>query len=670
MGTSSALSTNNQYIKYKITVTQNSQNITNNTSNVTVSVKFYRTNTGYSTYGTGTVYCKINGTTYSASVTSSQKITNSGIVLFSKTLNISHSTDGTKTLATSAWISHTQVTSSEQSYNQDLTTIPRKSSLSVGNGTLNTQQTLTVSRQSNSFTHTIVATCGSASHTIATKSTSTTIYFTPPISWASQNTSGTSVSIKYTITTYNGSTNIGSNSYTKTCSIPASVKPSVSFTISDPTGFFDKYGNYVQGYSKLKIDVTASSQHGATIATYTVSANGVTYNKSSVTTDVLRTVGVQGVVAYVVDTRGRTAVADTSINPTRYVAPAITTLSVRRCNEDGTANDEGEFAKVTFSGNVTALNNKNSVSYKLKYKKSSESTYTEVVLTDYANKYSVSNASYIFPADSGSSYDVNISIVDDLSEASRTTALSTGFTIIHWKASGKGLAFGKISELDDVLDIGFETRFYGGILHPVLEPNTDLNDVRTPNTYVGANTTTYKYLNCPIDTGTFTFDVVGMGEDGQVKQRLTSCIKDTARTYERIYYQSSWGEWVCVSDYGNTLLWSGGYYMTAGHIISFAEKASKQPSGIVLVWSEIVDGSAKNQSWHSDFIPKKLITSHSGTGHVFQMSTSNLAFYATKYLYIRDDGITGHDNNNLTGTGASGITFTNGRFVLRYVIGV
>ena len=115
MATSSALSTNNDNIKYKITVNQNSQNVSGNTSNVTVSVRFYRTNTGYTTYGTGTVYCKINGTTYSASVTSDDKITSSGIVLFTKTLNIAHGADGSKTLTVSAWINHSQVDSSEQS---------------------------------------------------------------------------------------------------------------------------------------------------------------------------------------------------------------------------------------------------------------------------------------------------------------------------------------------------------------------------------------------------------------------------------------------------------------------------------------------------------------------------------------------------------------------------
>ena len=126
MATSNAMNTSNDRVKYTISITQNSQSIQNNTSNVTVNVRFYRTNTGYTTYGTGTVYCKINGTTYSASVTPSQRITNAGIVLFSKNLNISHNTDGTKTLTCSAWINlDTPLTSSEQSYSQVLTTIPR-----------------------------------------------------------------------------------------------------------------------------------------------------------------------------------------------------------------------------------------------------------------------------------------------------------------------------------------------------------------------------------------------------------------------------------------------------------------------------------------------------------------------------------------------------------------
>lgn len=103
---SPSLSTSNEYIKYRIEITENSTDQTLNTSNVTVSVWFWRTNTGFETYGTGTVYCTIDGTAYSASVKSSQKITNSGIYLFNKTLNIVHASDGSKPLIVSAYIDH------------------------------------------------------------------------------------------------------------------------------------------------------------------------------------------------------------------------------------------------------------------------------------------------------------------------------------------------------------------------------------------------------------------------------------------------------------------------------------------------------------------------------------------------------------------------------------
>ena len=137
MATSSAMSTTNDKIKYKITITQNSQSVANNTSNVTVSVRVYRTNTGYTTYGTGTVYCTINGTQYTEAITTSDKITSSGIVLFSKTLNITHGADGTKTLATSARITHDQFSSSSQSYSQALTTIPRATTPTVSASSVN-----------------------------------------------------------------------------------------------------------------------------------------------------------------------------------------------------------------------------------------------------------------------------------------------------------------------------------------------------------------------------------------------------------------------------------------------------------------------------------------------------------------------------------------------------
>lgn len=120
----------------------------------------------------------------------------------------------------------------------------------------------------------------------------------------------------------------------------------------------------------------------------------------------------------------------------------------------------------------------------------------------------------------------------------------------------------------------------------------------------------------------------------------------------------------------NKTLWSGGYYMTAGHTATLSEAVNVQPNGIVVVFSEYRDGAAVNNTWHSYFVPKQMVSLHGGAGHCFQLSTSNLAYYGTKYLYISNTKITGHDNNSLTGSTDCGITKTCNRFVMRYVIGV
>lgn len=126
MPTSQNFGTSNKYIKYRIEVNVNSQSIENNNSNITVKVWFFRTNQGYTTYGTGTCYCTINSTSYSQAVTSSQKITSSPIALFTKTVDIPHDNDGSKSVWVSAYISHNApLTSSDQGFNAGLPKIPR-----------------------------------------------------------------------------------------------------------------------------------------------------------------------------------------------------------------------------------------------------------------------------------------------------------------------------------------------------------------------------------------------------------------------------------------------------------------------------------------------------------------------------------------------------------------
>jgi uncharacterized lipoprotein YajG len=153
--------------------------------------------------------------------------------------------------------------------------IPRKSTLTVANGTLGTEQTLTITEQASTFKHKLKYVCGDASGWIlggsSAFSTANSVDWTPPLSLAQQNKSGVSVSITFTLYTYTSDgTSVGDNSYSKTFSIPSSVKPSVSLSVSDDTGYENTYGAYVQGLSKLKIAVTASGNQGSTIKSYRI----------------------------------------------------------------------------------------------------------------------------------------------------------------------------------------------------------------------------------------------------------------------------------------------------------------------------------------------------------------------------------------------------------------
>jgi hypothetical protein len=116
--------------------------------------------------------------------------------------------------------------------------------------------------------------------------------------------------------------------------------------------------------------------------------------------------------------------------------------------------------------------------------------------------------------------------------------------VVDFLAGGNGAAFGKPAELEGVLDIGFRTRFFGGLLPVVLDPETDLNNVRTPNTYAGADLSTHNYANCPVDSGTFTLIVESCGEEGQVRQTYINCSKVRPERYVRFYYNSEWGSWL------------------------------------------------------------------------------------------------------------------------------
>ena len=676
MATSGAMSTTNDKIKYKITITQNSQSVANNTSNVTVSVRVYRTNTGYTTYGTGTVYVTINGTQYTEAITTSDKITSSGIVIFSKTLNIAHNADGTKTLATSARITHDQFTSSNQSYSQALTTVPRATTPTLSASSVNMGASITINmpRASGSFDHTVTYKFGNATGTIGTD-LGTSKVWEVPLSLASQIPNATSGTVTITVKTYNGSTLIGTKTVSFTAKVPASVVPTIgSVGVADTnTAYATQFGSLVQGKSKAKFTITASGAYGSTITAYKTVIEGKTYTGATPTTSVLTGSGNVTATITVTDSRGRTATTTKTFNRIPYTAPTITAFDIVRTDAKGVENYEGTNAKITAAFSISAVSNKNTNTYKIEYKKQSETTWKAIESgTGYSyNKSIITGALF----DTNSAYDVRLTVTDYFGSLTNTISLSTAFTLMDFNASGRGIAFGKVSEQEGVeFALPIKSTLGHLITSPILlQTGTDLDSLTDVGYYVFESGVSTTLLNSPLSgSASGSIEVVSEGSGNQVRQVLTRCSAAYREIWDRLYYSNKWQEWIPVfkgSSGTGRILWTGGQYMTAGHKAELSEPILAQPHGIVLVFSRYANGEAQDTNFHQFFIPKAFVNQKNGYGHTFFMAANRFAVIATKYLYINNERITGHADNDATGT-ANGITYDNKSFVLRYVIGV
>ena len=374
---------------------------------------------------------------------------------------VAHNSDGTKSFIISVqaavFVTNVNCTGSK-SFTLD--PIARKSTLAVSGGTLGTAQELKITEAESTFKHRLKYFCGTAEGYIlgssSSYSTSNSVSWTAPESLAAQNKTGDTVSIKFTLYTYtSGGDLVGSNSYTKTFAIPGN--PSCSISVSDATEKSSTYGGYIKGISKFKVTVTPTLYQGSTIASYSTSANGATYTDATFTTGVLNKSGNIEIKAKVTDKRGRSGTATKTINVLDYSPPTVSKLSVNRCNSDGSANSEGEYIKVTYSGSITNLS-KNTAKFQLEYKKTTETSYSTPITLSTA--FTVTDGTYIFAADTGSSYDVQIVATDAVSPkpTTKSTSASSGFTIMHFNAEGNGMGLGKVCEFAG-LDVGFTSRF-------------------------------------------------------------------------------------------------------------------------------------------------------------------------------------------------------------------
>lgn len=530
--TSEAFSTSNQFIKYRFTVTENSYSVKNNSSNVTVTVNFYRTNTGYTTYGTGTVYCFIYDTTYSQYVGPDYKITYDGIDLFTRTVDIPHNDDGTRTLNVAAYISHERVTSESHDFYVDLTTIPRASELTCPTTwNLGDELSFTIDRKSSSFRDTLSYHCTytengvpkAYSGDILTKSSATSAKFTPPFDWAKHSPNVIRGMASFTLSTYDSSgTLIGSTVKNSWFTIPDTVIPDCSISLSDTSSIWvsgskksclEYFGKYVSGVSAIYAEITASGAYGSTIKSYSGSYPGGSFSTRSFNISTNGLSGACQIDATVRDSRNRKNSASASASIAEYSPPKVTALSVRRCKSktDSTEDEQGNYTQVTYGYEIVnvAGTNKNAKSIVLKYKTTSGSESEWITQNLTASAYS-GTGSIILETSSDNSYVFSFTVSDSISSSSKSTSVSTGYCIYHVPASGKGITFGGIAEGD-----GFNVKM----------PATFSSTINASGNFVGQYVTgTWLQTVSATDLGRKPPKVAVIDESGWIYSRALSAL--------------------------------------------------------------------------------------------------------------------------------------------------
>lgn len=376
-----------------------------------------------------------------------------------------------------------------------LYTIPRKSSVSMSSGTLGSASTISISRASSSFTHTLSYAFGSASGTITTKTTSTSVSWTPSLSLANQIPNSTSGTVTITCSTYSGTTLIGSTTTTATLSVPTSVKPTLSaLNVSRVDGDVpSSWGIYVQTKSQATLSISgAAGSYGSSITAYSISGGGYSSTSSSFTTGTLNTSGTVTFIAKVKDSRGRWSDEKTvSISVVAYSAPSFSSYTAQRCTSAGTVSANGTYCKSTVSFNYSTCSSKNSITTATYYKKSTESSYTNASTT-----FS-SGTAFTFGGSSLAtdySYDIKFTLTDVFTTVSVVITLSTASVLMDFKSGGTGIGIGKVAETDNLLDVAFKAKFRNGVSGCVMSLDgydaaieSDFNNYKDPGVYVGAS---------------------------------------------------------------------------------------------------------------------------------------------------------------------------------------
>lgn len=438
------------------------QDIESNTSTITAITYGGSNSYGYYNGTDKWGYNTIAGNTTSVKYTAPWAASTAKKELHRQVRTITHNDDGSKSVTISGrWTAGSNPEGSFFDISSigtfTLDTIPRATQPSVSPTAADLGSAVTIStpRASAAFTHTLKYSIGSLTGTIATGVT-TGFAWTLPESLANGITGAISGTVIVTCETYNGSSLIGTKTVQLTVNVPSTSAywPVASITsVTEGATGLTAFSVYIQGKSKLRVISSGTGKYGATISQYKITIDGFNYYGSDITSSLIGKSGTIPIALTVTDSRGYTGTATVNVTVEAYASPIISVF-----NPERSPTDQGSDLSVPINFSISPLANQNTKSYQIRYRPTGGTWVVLVSSTAYYAREITHTGTGIL--DTTLTYEVEIAVTDYFTSVILTAPIRTAFDLLNFNATGKGIAFGKVSEYDGV---EFDMPVYGPV---------------------------------------------------------------------------------------------------------------------------------------------------------------------------------------------------------------
>lgn len=361
----------------------------------------------------------------------------------------------------------------------------------------------------------------------------------------------------FTLTTYSGTTQIGTAS-SKTATVQTTSANSAptftAFTFEDSNatavGVTGNNQILIQNISTLKLTLTAATaKNGATISSYSVVAGSKTASgtTTTITVGTIPDSGTVPVIVTAIDSRGYTTAVTVNITVLEYEGINITEYTMRRVNE------VEDTTQVTIGGDITPVTiggvNKNSLRYLYyRYRKTSDSAYNSYKDITSSTEYDDSGFNFEsdewLSLDADYSYYVQFLVTDKLTSDTVTITVPQGTPLLALRRKKVGINKREPAAALDVDGSVMMNGFNVLGLVAALDGTEDLNNLVAGGIYtqaLNANASTDKHYPKAIAG----FLEVIANPSGYIMQRYTAY--DNSAVYVRTRYNNTWYAWKSVT---------------------------------------------------------------------------------------------------------------------------